>query len=56
MKPTRETQAILKVLSVYDDFHHIGQELASTMNEHQERNFHELVVGYQTIKLILGES
>lgn len=54
MKPTRETASLLKVLNVYDDFHHIGQELASTMNEHQEANFQQLVIGYQTIKLILG--
>lgn len=54
MKPSKETAAILRVLSYQDDFHHIGQELASVMNENQEANFTELVVGYQTIKIILG--
>lgn len=53
MKPTGETKKLLNVLSLYDDFLGIGQELASTMNEHQDENFRELVVGYNTIKIIL---
>lgn len=55
MKPSKEAMAILKVLSVYDDFHHLGQELAVVMNEHQETNFRTLVVGYNTVKVILHD-
>lgn len=55
MKPTKETAALLKVLSVYDDFHHIGQELAVVMNEHQAENFRLLVIGHNTIKVILND-
>lgn len=56
MKPTNETRAFLKALSVYDNFHHIGQELASTVNEHQADNFVALVEGYESIKVILHDN
>ena len=55
MKPSKEATAILKVLSVYDDFHHIGQELAVVMNEHQAENFRLLVIGHNTVKVILND-
>jgi hypothetical protein len=53
MKPTSETRAILKALSVHDNWFHIGQELASTMNAAQAENFRQLVIGHNTIKIIL---
>lgn len=54
-KVTKETMAFVKALSAYDNFDHIGRELAVSLDANQEKNFHELVIGYQTIKLILGE-
>jgi hypothetical protein len=55
MKPTKEVASLLKILSVYDDFHHIGQELAVMMNTNQEENFRRLVVGHNTVKVILND-
>ena len=55
MKPTKETAAFIKALSAYDNFHHIGRELAVSVDEHQAKNFTELVIGYKTVKVILHE-
>lgn len=55
MKPSKETAQLLKILNVYDDFHHIGQELAVMMNDHQSENFRLLVVGHNTVKVILND-
>ena len=55
MKPTKETAAFVKALSAYDNFQHIGRELAVSLDEQQEANFIELVVGYKTVKVILHE-
>jgi len=55
MKPTKETAAFVKALSAYDNFHYIGRELAVSVDEHQAKNFTELVVGYKTVKVILNE-
>lgn len=55
MKPSKEAAAILKILSVFDNFEHVGNELATLANEHQDQNFKTLVIGYNTIKVILGE-
>ena len=55
MKPTSETAAFLKILNQYEDWQHIGNELASTVNEHQARNFRLLVAGYEEIRIILHE-
>lgn len=54
-KVTKETMAFIKALSAYDNFQAIGRELAVSLDEHQERNFTELVVGYKTVKVILHE-
>jgi len=50
MKPTKETQAFVKALSVWDNFHHIGRELAVVLDDQQDQNFQELVEGYNTVK------
>ena len=55
MKPTKEAAAFIKALSAYDDFRHIGRELAVTLDQKQEENFVELVIGYKTVKVILDE-
>lgn len=55
MKPTKETAAFVKALSAYDNFQAIGRELAVSLDEQQEHNFTELVVGYKTVRVILRE-
>ena len=53
MKPTKETAAFLKLLNQYEDWRHIGQELASSMSADQDQNFNALVYGYNEIIVIL---
>lgn len=55
MQPTKEAQAFIKALSVYDDFHHIGRELAVSVDATQAQHFVELVSGYATVRVILHE-
>jgi hypothetical protein len=54
-KVTKETAAFVKALSAWDNFHAIGRELAVSLDEQQERNFTELVIGYKTVKVILND-
>lgn len=54
MKPTKETSVLLKLLSVYDDWRHVGNELASTANSQQAENFNSLVIGWDEIRRIHG--
>lgn len=53
MKPTKETNAFLKALSVYDNFAHIGQELAVFVDDNQAGNLEDLVEGYNAIRVFL---
>lgn len=53
VKPTKETNAFLKALSVYDNFAHIGQELAVFVDDNQAGNLEDLVEGYNAIRVFL---
>ncbi len=54
-KVTKETMAFIKALSAYDNFQAIGRELAVSLDEKQEENFTELVIGYKTVKVMLND-
>lgn len=55
MKPTKEANALLKALSVRDDYVSIGRELAVFVDDEQNDNFVSLVEGYATVRNILED-
>lgn len=53
MKVSKETAMLLRLLNQYDNFYHIGQELAVSISTEQACNLSDLVLGYNHMKGII---